>query len=136
MKDKQPSILSEDEFMLSGKEGVKTAPIVYIAGPYRSNTVTGKIRNIMKARKVARALWRLGFPTICPHSNSAFIDDIDDIILPGCIRLMERSDVIYLLQGWEKSKGTLAELEIAEKHGMHVYSKLRHLLLDFNKGLI
>ena len=48
--------------------------MIYIAGPYRASTKLGIIINILKARKVAKKYWALGYTVITPHCNSGLMD--------------------------------------------------------------
>jgi hypothetical protein len=88
--------------------------LAYLAGPYRSSSIWGVKRNIEAAAAVARELWKMGLPTICPHCNTAFMDGPDiecSTFLDGDLEMLERSDLMVVLPGWEKSQGTIAEIE-------------------------
>jgi hypothetical protein len=89
--------------------------VVYLAGKYRDAIGPWGIRrNIEAAAEVARALWAMGFAVICPHLNSAFLDGIDmpdSVFLDGGLELLERSDLMVCLPNWERSQGTLSEIE-------------------------
>jgi hypothetical protein len=90
--------------------------IIYIAGPYRSKYgKLGIIRNIWKARQVAKELWKMGHTPICPHLNSALLDGIvpDQRFLDGDIEILKRCDAIVLMPGWRKSEGARKEFDIA-----------------------
>jgi len=103
---------------------------LYVAGPYRAPNKIKQAINIWKARCVSRALWSAGIPNICPHMNSAFIDDVDHLLLdfykravyaPGCAG-------IVLVEGWENSEGTKAEIAVAKKHNRIVYTSVRNAI--------
>ncbi len=89
--------------------------VAYVAGPYRADTINGVLENIQRARDVALKLWQAGYTVICPHLNSALMDGAcpDEAFLEGGLELVRRSDVVVLVGDWEKSEGTLAELELA-----------------------
>lgn len=93
--------------------------MIYIAGPYRASTKLGIIINILKARKVAKKYWALGYTVICPHTNSGLMDGCapDEIFLRGGIELLKHADKMVVLPGWERSTGTLAEIEFAKIKG-------------------
>lgn len=110
--------------------------VVYVAGPYRASNIIKQIYNIRRARKYSRILWRHGVVALCPHSNSAFFDDIDDIILPGCIELMLRCDAVLVIPKSDKSSGVAAEVEAAKFHGMPVYTGIEKLIADFKTDTI
>lgn len=104
--------------------------VVYVAGPYRASNIIQQICNIRRARKYARLLWRRGIVALCPHSNSAFFDDIDDIILPGCIELMLRCDAVLVIPNSDKSSGVRAEVAAAKHREMPVYTDILKLFAD------
>ena len=96
--------------------------MIYIAGPYRANTKLGILINILKARKVAKKYWALGYTVITPHCNSALMDGCatDAVFLRGGLGLLECAKLMVVLPGWEKSQGTLAEIEYAKEHSIPI----------------
>ena len=96
--------------------------LVYVAGPYRAATVGGICENIEAARRVAQRLWQAGFPTICPHMNTAFMDGAapDEVWLQGDLVILGRCDAIVLTPGWACSSGAVAEREAARLLGLVV----------------
>lgn len=90
----------------------RSKKVAYLAMPYRAKTIFGEVYNIYKARKLALWLWQKGYAVVCPHSNSAVFDRLgvsNDDILPGCISIMKKCDVLVLGENWQKSTGALAE---------------------------
>jgi hypothetical protein len=91
--------------------------IAYVAGPYRSKF--GKIGifiNIIKARRIAKQLWKMGYLVICPHMNSAFMgckDISEKQLMDGYLELIPSIDIMVLVPGWEKSEGTKEEIQVA-----------------------
>jgi len=99
--------------------------VAYISGPYRAKTVSGVLRNIIKAREVAIKYWKLGYAVICPHTNTAFMDGEapDEVWLEGdkeIIRRLTPEDAIVMMIGWEDSEGAKAELELAKELGLKI----------------
>jgi nucleoside 2-deoxyribosyltransferase len=96
--------------------------IAYIAGPYRAKTKLGIIRNILKARKIAKKYWRKGYAVFCPHLNSALMDGTapDEVFLKGDLEFLQHADILVVTPGWERSKGTLAEIEFAKEKGIPI----------------
>lgn len=97
--------------------------IAYLAGPYRAASPFEIGQNIGRARAVAVWLWRNGYVALCPHLNSAFMDGAaeDRVFLDGDIAMMRRCDLVVLVPGWERSRGTLDEIAVAEAAGIPVY---------------
>ncbi len=93
------------------------ASVIYVSGPYRSDSINGIHENIQHAREAAIRLWRAGWIVLCPHLNTAFMDGIntDQMFLQGDLELLRRCDAIYMLKGFENSKGALEELDYAKQ---------------------
>jgi len=96
--------------------------IAYIAGPYRSDSVSGVVQNIRNAESVAIKYWKLGYAVICPHKNAALFDGLmpDDTWLKGDLEILKRCDVLVMVRGWEKSTGAKAERDFAIKNNIEV----------------
>ncbi len=93
--------------------------IAYVAGPYR-NSPDG----IDRAIRFSKLLWSRGIATICPHANTLDFEEeipFDDIFLDGYLEILKRCDEIYILEGWERSAGTLGEKKLAEELGLKVW---------------
>lgn len=104
---------------------MKKKKLAYVAGPYRSKLgKLGILINIMRARKIARILWKQGYAVICPHSNSAFMSckGIPEFyFLHGCLTILERCDVAVFLPGWEKSEGSKEEMQVAYNNKLEIF---------------
>lgn len=105
--------------------------MVYIAGPYTSpNGHDHKgyhdiEENISQARRAAAQLAVRGIPYFCPHMHSAHFEVITPEVPPQFwyelnMGFLAMCRTIWLLPGWSKSNGTLAELEFAAKTGMTI----------------
>ena len=96
--------------------------IAYIAGPYRAATVYGIKENIRRAEAVALKWWKKGYAVICPHANTALFDGElpDEAFLDGTLEMLRRSDVVVLMQGWQKSRGAVAEHAEALRLGKEI----------------
>lgn len=107
-----------------------TRPLVYIAGPYRSESVSGIRRNIALAADAADALIRAGFDVCLPHALGNTLDVFgtrygDAWWLASTLRMMKRCDIVYRLPG--ASEGADAEVAEAVRCGMPVYHSLDEL---------
>ncbi len=113
-------------------------PFVYIAGPYRDDVINGIAENIAEARRSAVKCWALGYPTFCPHLNSAFMDGAmgDKVFLDGEIAILEalagskRGCVMVLVGDWRNSGGTMNEIERAEVLGVKIYENWEDMHWD------
>ena len=96
--------------------------LAYVAGPYRAPTAAQRQDNIHRARKAAESLWRAGYAVLCPHMNSANMDGIvdDEVFLQGCLEMVRRCDLVWLLPGWRASEGAVREVAEAERCGVEV----------------
>jgi hypothetical protein len=99
-------------------------PVAYVAGPYRATTEWGLERNIRLAEGIAINLWSMGYAAICPHKNTANFGGAkglpDQVWLDGDLSILSRCDLLVAVPGWERSKGTVAELTFATEHGIPV----------------
>lgn len=96
--------------------------VCYIAGPYRADTHRGVVENIRAAEAVAIEVWKLGYVALCPHMNSALFSGIapEEVFLEGALELLRRCDMVVVVPGWERSTGTRAELDEAERRNIPV----------------
>lgn len=104
-------------------------PLIYIAGPYRAKTINGIYKNIQAARNAAVELAQNGYPFICPHLNSAFMDGIrdDEFWLAMGKELLARCTAVLALNGWSKSKGTKLEIARAKEISIPIFYNLNEL---------
>lgn len=86
--------------------------LAYVIGPYRAQNAWEREQNIRRAEEVALELWRLGFAVICPHTNTRFFDGAadDSIWLAGDLEILRRCDLAVVIPGWDKSRGSRAEI--------------------------
>lgn len=105
---------------------------VYTAGPYRSKTFFGVVRNIYRAWKVTFKLWKLGFVPLCPHLNSLFMSEIKSgkqvNYIAGDLGLVKMCDAVLMLKGWVRSEGANIEREFAFEHHIPVMYSIEELM--------
>lgn len=91
----------------------KHRKLLYIAGPYRDARGEYWVgENIRKAREVMLELIRMGYATVCPHTQSAFCggalaDDYDWLDVDR--NIISRCDGVVFLPGWLQSEGSRVE---------------------------
>ena len=97
--------------------------LIYIAGPYRSETIAGVVANIASARAEAFKVLAGGDYPVVPHLNTGLMDGIvpDEHFLAGARLLMLQCAEVRALPGWERSIGTCAEIKEALERGMPVH---------------
>lgn len=94
--------------------------IIYIAGPYRGDIE----KNVKSAQAVGDKLASAGVAFVCPHSNGfphEHVGQSDEYWLESTLEIMRRCDGVMLVDGWEKSHGTLGEVTEARILGKHVF---------------
>lgn len=125
---------AEASLQVSGEEKVTTA---YIAGPMRGYPLFN-----FPAFDAARdKLMALGYEVISPADMDRAIgfdehlaDELDREPTPEFLRdamrrdieaITKRADIVYMLDGWEKSTGALAEKAVAESVGIKIEYQTR-----------
>lgn len=110
--------------------------ILYVAGPYSSDSVDGVTVNIKKAAEISQHLWDEGFTVICPHTNTAhFTHDktsYEDYI-EGCLCMVARCDGVVLTNTWSESEGARREKERADLLNIPTFN-LNTITFDTIKG--
>lgn len=93
--------------------------MVYVAGPYSAPTPEGVEDNCRRAREIGVQLAAVDpcvFPVI-PHQVGRDIEHIGnyEYWIDGTLELMRRCDAVFMVPGWELSKGADAELKEATR---------------------
>lgn len=98
--------------------------LVYIAGAYRAKTLFEVEANIRRARERAVDVVRAGHYPVVPHLCTGFMDGLapDEHFLAGARDLLAQCDEVWLVKGWEASRGTLAEIAWAFRNHKPVYN--------------
>ena len=115
---------------------------VYIAGPYSADNVLDVLKNIGKGQQAAARVFSLGFAPFTPWHDRTFIMDnpdgdftVEQFYLYSLVWL-KVSDCMFVLPGFEESKGTLKEIEFAEQQHIPVFyseSELFDWTMEVNK---
>ena len=110
--------------------------VIYTAGPYSGPGHNDVLNNILTARFISRMLWLRGFAVICPHLNTAWMDGPDlawEQFMAGDLEMLSRCDAIYMLPGWEDSKGAQIEHSRAIELGVPAYYNLSEVPYETGK---
>jgi nucleoside 2-deoxyribosyltransferase len=108
---------------------VEKIKVIYVAGPYSSDTRAGVQANINAAEVVAKIMTRKGFATILPHKITAFWDEDPlfsdmkhtDWMTQVCLPLLDKCDAIVMCTGWQDSPGSVIEHQHASNRGMPIF---------------
>lgn len=107
--------------------------LVYVAGPYRGDSIWRVTRNIEAARevgaKIAQARWpngdHIAYPLI-PHTNTGGMDGVADdaFWLAGTMAMMRACNAVVMMPTWRISAGARAEHAEAMRLGLPVLDGL------------
>jgi hypothetical protein len=107
---------------------------VYVAGAYSANNVLDVLVNIGHGEELATQCFLSGYAPFCPWFDKEFIirhpekEYTVDMFYEYSIAWLEVSDCILLVPGWEFSKGTLKEIEIAKKLNMPIFKDIESMI--------
>ena len=103
-----------------------SAPVVYIAGPFRGDSAYVVSVNVFAAESAAFAVAQAGAIPLCPHTLYRNFDGTitDQFWLNATMELMRRCDAVLMILGWRESQGARAEKLEAERLGKPVFETL------------
>jgi hypothetical protein len=100
---------------------------VYIAGRYSAPSVIEALENIRRGQRKATEFLLQGESPFCPWLDFQLFLQLRgdekisvETIKEHSLRWLEVSDLVYVLRGWEGSKGTIAEIARAKELGIEV----------------
>lgn len=102
----------------------RSAPLIYIAGPFRAASPLGVRRNVERVRDLGLLVAESGGYPIMPHTMTAEFDRLldDQFWLDGTLELLTRCDALVLLPTWKSSSGARAEQAWAAEVGMPTFA--------------
>jgi nucleoside 2-deoxyribosyltransferase len=98
--------------------------LIYIAGPFRSDSRWQEEQNIRAAEALGYEIALLGAYPVIPHSNTrGYFSDAQpgEFFLDGTLELMRRCDAVIFLPNWQDSTGAIGEHDEAERLGLPVF---------------
>jgi hypothetical protein len=100
--------------------------LAYIVGPYSSTDRNGIEWNIKRAVTAQIRLFQMGYNVHCPHANTAHLNEpmpewSQDDWYRISIDMLLRCDLVVKIDGWERSRGSVIELEAAKEAGIPIY---------------
>ena len=112
--------------------------LCYISGPYTAPKEWQVEQNIRAAEAAHIALLKKGWSAINPHKMTAHLggavvfdyDENHDMFLAGDCAIIKRLkpypgwDAMYMLPGWQNSKGARTEREVAIACGLTIYERM------------
>jgi len=109
--------------------------LIYIAGPYTAEDVYLRRQNILRAERAAREVFRQGYIPVIPHSIGDALETGEkfkhfkhsDWMQKLCLPLLSRCDGIFLIPGWQESKGATIEFNFARENKIPVFDKIERI---------
>jgi len=88
--------------------------LIYIAAPYRAETIAKLQHNIAQAKIMAQYYWLQGNAVICPHLNTANFDGLvdDKQFLNAYKKILLTCDEMIVHPDWVKSEGSIEEMNL------------------------
>jgi len=109
---------------------------IYVAGPYSSENIIQGLENIRVGRRMATTVLLNGLWPICPWLDSELFMQLREgekisleTIQAYSMSLLKRSDAVLCIGEWHKSKGTMAEINVAINSDIPVFYDLKDVLI-------
>lgn len=95
---------------------------VYVAGAYSADNVIGALNNMRRGMRKATEKFLEGWAPFCPWMDFHYqlmLRDGEELTVDDyyqySLAWLDVSDLLYVINGWENSKGTIAEIRRAQK---------------------
>jgi hypothetical protein len=103
----------------------------YIAGALNADNAVDYLNNRHRMLDYANKIRKLGYyiypPALLDELASMFGDWSYEDLFDNSVAFLEVCDVMFLTPGWENSKGTKLEIEIAQELNIPIYENLEEL---------
>ena len=103
--------------------------VVYVIGPIIEKNAWEIEQNIRRAETIALAIWKMGAAVICMHASNRFYQGTmsEEDFLKGDLEVLSRCDAAFVLPAIWRSKGSQAEVELAEELMLPIFGNLPNL---------
>jgi len=107
---------------------------VYVAGAYSADNVLDVLKNIGRGQYYSAEIFMMGHAPFSPWLDKEYVirnwdkEFTVEMFYNYSMTWLECSDIMFVVPGWEKSRGTKAEIAIAKKLGIPIiYEDLEEL---------
>jgi len=104
---------------------------VYVAGAYTAPTVVQVLANMRRGIDAAVQIAKLGMAPYCPWLDFQYglVSAMPvEVYKEISMEWLRASDAVFVVPGWENSKGTMAEIQEATDRYIPVFFSLRSLV--------
>lgn len=111
-------------------EPVGRTKVVYVAGRFRGRSNWAIKQNVQAAERAGLQVAECGAMPLIPHKNTENFHGLltDQFWLDGTAELLRRCDGVYVFdRGWQESKGTIMEIDLARALRIPVFFTLEDL---------
>lgn len=109
---------------------------VYVAGAYNADNVMKVLDNMREGMRWSTKVMLLGHAPFCPWADFHFqlmLREGEELTLQNyyeySLAWLRCSDIVFVTPGWERSKGTLAEINEAKRLDIKVIYDIEELKL-------
>ena len=113
------------------EKSICKVPFIAVIGPFRGENHWEVYKKINKAEQLHYQVFENGFYSFCPHNNTRHFEGSlsDDIWLGYCQAFIEKfADGVILVDGWENSSGTKAEIELCKELNIPIFYSINELV--------
>lgn len=110
--------------------------LIYIAGPFTGPHAWAIAQNVRAAETCAVGVVEAGAMPVIPHTITRNFEGLASLEFwyEGTLELLRRCDGVYMVPGWETSRGVKAEREEARRLKLPVFEDFVHLEMWLRKG--